>query len=83
VVADVLFEVPPFLGALEVSCFLDGFLLVSVAAVLAGGFWANVKGMVANARAIASTVVFILVLSLAGLSARSQLNLDLDGENLR
>jgi len=58
VVADV-FDVPPlfFDGFFDVSCFLEDFagLLVSVLA----GVWANVKGTVPNASAIASRVVFI------------------------
>ena len=63
VAAEVLFDVPPlfFDGFFDVSCFFAGFagLLVSVFA----GVWANVKGMVPNANAIASRVVFIEVFS--------------------
>lgn len=64
VVVEALLDVPPFFGGfLDVSCFL-GVLLVSAAGL--AGFWANVKGMVANANAIASTIVFIEVLLLGG-----------------
>jgi peroxiredoxin len=55
-----------------------------VLSVFAGGVCAaNVKGMVAKARAIASTVVFISLFSLAGLTARSQFHLAANGEKPR
>jgi hypothetical protein len=62
------------------ACFLLVFFAFVVEAAggvapLAGGVagdWANVKGIVATARAIVNKVVFIFFFSLRALAARSQ-----------